>query len=99
MLPKKAKMQYQSKSLTVEAFEFQGTEESGRDAQDWLSSLDVENAEVSWQGSGNSLALDVMSSGRITTIEAGDFLYVQFGALFAESEATFLKRYEPARSK
>lgn len=93
--------QWRSKPQEVSAFCFDGTEDGAFAAEEFVSSHDIENCEVTWQnfsadlqGEQPRFALDVTQAGRIFTLEAGDYLYVQNGGLYADSRESFEKRFE-----
>lgn len=89
-------MKYQRKAAIVDAFRFTGTTLSVQDAKDWLSSQDVLNVEVGYQGElSDNCALDLISDGDLSVIEPGTWLIVRSGKVYAESSAYFEENYEP----
>ena len=83
-----------AKQLEYEAFRFDGTFSAAIKVQDWVSSHDIEDTEVTFQGEAEPYALDIISSGELKTIEAGGYLLIRAGKLTAETEAAFRERYE-----
>jgi len=89
-------MKYRSKPHTVEAFQFQGTVASAEEAKRWASAHDLEDCELSYQGESEPVALDVITAGGLRTCEQGDYLYIQYSALYTEPALIFEDAYEPA---
>ncbi len=87
-------MKFLSRVLEVDAFRFDGTRESAQSAQDFVSSLDVENAEVTWQGEAEPIALDLTTEHGLRTLEAGEWLVCRAGKLTAETAEGFEATYE-----
>ena len=87
-------MKYQSKPHSVEALCFDGTFSCVQQIDDWVSSHDIENSEVTCQGTKEPLALDVTNAWGLKTIEAGDYVVIRGGTLSAERKADFERTYE-----
>ncbi len=87
-------MKVKTKLQEGDAFCFSGTIESGEAAREWLSSLDIENAELTTQGESAPFALDLITDSGIATLEAGDWLICLGGKLRVEFGAEFEERYE-----
>ena len=91
-------MKFVPKNTTVDAFCFDGsfTGPGGvQAADDWVKSHDLEDTEVTCQGTEEPLALDVTTASGLRTIEAGDYLYTDGENLYAESNSVFQARFEP----
>jgi len=73
-------MKYHVKQTqTIEAVQFDGTFTGERGVQfidDWLKEHDIENCEVTAQGTKEPLALDLMNAFGMMTLEKGDFLVI-----------------------
>ena len=88
-------MRYVTKRVTVEAMQFDGTAECAIEIQDWASSLDLENTEVSYQGTKEPFALDVTDAWGLRTIERGCWVIARAGILRTEMDEFFREQYEP----
>lgn len=89
-------MKYQLKPVEVDAFPFDGTFVSVIAAQDWLSSLDITDCEVSSQGDSEPYALDLTHGMGLYTIEKGSWLIARQGRVYPASAETFKEDYEAA---
>lgn len=95
-------MKYYLKAATVDAFQFTGSVKSAEDAKEWLSSLDVEDAELTWQnflpvfepGQAHTVALDLTTNAGLRTLEADDWLVCRTGQVYVEGPETFSANYE-----
>ena len=88
-------MRYVTKRFAVEAMQFDGTLTGAQAVQEWVSSQDLENTEVTWQGEKEPLALDVTDAWGLRTIEAGCWVIARAGILRTEMDEFFREHYEP----
>lgn len=90
-------MKFAPKDTTIDAFCFDGTftGPGGLQAADeWVKSHDLEDCEVTCQGTEEPLALDVISQGVTAILEVGDYIYTDGENLYAEKQSAFLAKYE-----
>jgi hypothetical protein len=87
-------MKYRSKPQLVNAMQWSGLGKDFVPCTEWVSSLDIENCEVSNQGGTEPYALDLITATDIRTLEAGDWLICREGQLYAESASSFERNYE-----
>ncbi len=87
-------MKVMTKAHSVEAFCFRGTKESAEAAREWLSSLDILDTELTYQGEAEPLGLDLITDQGLRTLEKGEWLICHNGRMRAESAAEFAEGYE-----
>ncbi len=102
-------MKYHLLPATVVAFCFDGSPESAESAKEWLSSLDVENVELTWQRERPSfdeqaelpttVALYLTTAWGLRTLEAGEWLIYRDGLIYVETAAAFAAAYQPLAKK
>ncbi len=87
-------MKYRTRTHLVDTFRFDGTADGVLLAQDWLSSLDVSNCEVSSQGTREPYALDLITNETICILEEGDWLIHRDGLVTTATNKQFGEDYE-----